>query len=53
MKRVVLFLITLFIFLIPVKADLTKEQEEELVGIYTNIIRKYLKSDCSSDGEGC
>ena len=33
--------------------DLTKEQEEELVGIYTNIIRKYLKSDCSSDGEGC
>jgi len=33
--------------------DLTKEQEEELVKIYTNIIQKYLKSDCSSDGEGC
>ncbi len=33
--------------------DLTKDQEEELVQIYTKMIQKYLKSDCSSDGEGC
>ena len=33
--------------------DLTKEQEEELTKIYTDMIGKYLNSSCDSAGEGC